>query len=296
MSASEGKGGDRPTSASTESKSANAESKPNEAKRDEALWLGFDADALDPDDMSHASMWMVCVVRLCVGVSCVGLLAGLVIIMVGDANTNNFKLRHLGEGLMGLFALFFCLFFCGLMAKSPAELRTAGGKSRKSEFEFIRLNNKFSSYKKDLDECMRHSERSFPKTARAMMKAKEAEASKKKKESDVEKKKEQHLLEQIKTSFDQGLGTEEVAALVRPVVFVVEFEGDVAASGVHMLRKIVTIIKEVADPRADEVVLKLTSPGGYVTGYGLASLQLMRLRERGLNLTVCVDTIAASGG
>ncbi len=46
----------------------------------------------------------------------------------------------------------------------------------------------------------------------------------------------------------------------------------------------------------DEVILLLNSPGGAVDSYGLASSQLLSLRECTQNVTVCVDKIAASGG
>ena len=39
-----------------------------------------------------------------------------------------------------------------------------------------------------------------------------------------------------------------------------------------------------------------TGGGGTVTGYGLASAQLARLKAAGLKVTVCVDQVAASGG
>ena len=48
--------------------------------------------------------------------------------------------------------------------------------------------------------------------------------------------------------------------------------------------------------KPDQVVLKLTSPGGLVHTYGLASSQLSRLRDAGIPLCACVDTVAASGG
>ena len=46
----------------------------------------------------------------------------------------------------------------------------------------------------------------------------------------------------------------------------------------------------------DEVLLRLDSPGGTVTGYGLAASQLTRLKRAGVRLTVAVDKVAASGG
>lgn len=78
-------------------------------------------------------------------------------------------------------------------------------------------------------------------------------------------------------------------------LFVLDFDGDIKASAVEQLRQEVSAILLVAKP-GDEVVLKLESPGGMVHGYGLAASQLQRLKEHKLNLTVCVDKIAASGG
>lgn len=82
-------------------------------------------------------------------------------------------------------------------------------------------------------------------------------------------------------------------------VWVLKFQGgrnDVTASGVQQLREEITAVVMAADPGRDEVVLRLDSPGGTVTGYGLAGAQLMRLRDAGLNLTVAIDQVAASGG
>jgi serine protease SohB len=81
----------------------------------------------------------------------------------------------------------------------------------------------------------------------------------------------------------------------RPKVFVLDFEGDIAATSVSALREEVTALLGVAEPQ-DEVVLRLESAGGVVHGYGLAASQLQRLRDKGLKLTVCVDKVAASGG
>jgi serine protease SohB len=81
----------------------------------------------------------------------------------------------------------------------------------------------------------------------------------------------------------------------RPRVFVLDFRGDLRASRVAALREEITAIMALATP-ADEVVLRLQNPGGTINDQGLAASQLMRLRRRGLPLTVCVDTVAASGG
>lgn len=78
-------------------------------------------------------------------------------------------------------------------------------------------------------------------------------------------------------------------------IFVLDFDGDIAASRVDTLRVQVTALLGVAQP-GDEVVVRLESPGGVVHGYGLAASQLARLRDNNIALTVCVDKIAASGG
>ncbi len=78
-------------------------------------------------------------------------------------------------------------------------------------------------------------------------------------------------------------------------VFVLDFRGDVRASAVDTLRDAITAVLLVARS-SDEVVLRLESLGGMVAAYGLAASQVARIRERGIPLTVCVDTVAASGG
>ncbi len=81
----------------------------------------------------------------------------------------------------------------------------------------------------------------------------------------------------------------------RKRVFVLDFDGDIQASAVDELRHEITAVLAVATDK-DEVVLRLDSGGGMVTGYGLAASQLERIRRARVPLTVCVDEIAASGG
>ncbi|MFD1439516.1 protease SohB [Acinetobacter sp. ANC 4282] len=79
-------------------------------------------------------------------------------------------------------------------------------------------------------------------------------------------------------------------------IYVLDFKGDTAASAVESLREEITLILATAKAGRDRVVVRLESPGGMVHGYGLASAQLVRLRDAGFNLTICVDKVAASGG
>lgn len=78
-------------------------------------------------------------------------------------------------------------------------------------------------------------------------------------------------------------------------LFVIDFDGDVRASQVDELTKKVNLILAKATSK-DEVIINLTSPGGVVNGYGLCASQLERIRNKGINLVACVDTVAASGG
>ena len=79
-------------------------------------------------------------------------------------------------------------------------------------------------------------------------------------------------------------------------VYVLDFTGDIQASAVEHLREEITIILSMARAGRDRIVLRLESPGGLVHGYGLAAAQLVRLRDAGFHLTICIDKVAASGG
>ncbi|HAV3851215.1 TPA: protease SohB [Acinetobacter baumannii] len=79
-------------------------------------------------------------------------------------------------------------------------------------------------------------------------------------------------------------------------IFVLDFKGDIQASVVENLREEITLILATAKAGRDRVVVRLESPGGMVHGYGLAAAQLVRLRDAGFHLTICVDKVAASGG
>ncbi|MBK2357439.1 protease SohB [Francisella hispaniensis] len=78
-------------------------------------------------------------------------------------------------------------------------------------------------------------------------------------------------------------------------VFVINFKGDIHASQVENLRNEVSAILAVVNTE-DEVIVRIDSPGGVVNGYGFAAAQLERIRQAGINLTVCIDQVAASGG
>jgi len=81
----------------------------------------------------------------------------------------------------------------------------------------------------------------------------------------------------------------------RPKSFVIDFKGDLKASGVPSLREEVTAILDVATAD-DEVIVRLENHGGVVHEHGLAASQLARIRNRDIRLSICVDKVAASGG
>nr|WP_306667900.1 protease SohB [Oceanospirillum sediminis] len=79
-------------------------------------------------------------------------------------------------------------------------------------------------------------------------------------------------------------------------IFVLDFDGDIRASDVASLRESVSAVLTIARPGTDEVVVRLESGGGMVHSYGLAASQMLRVTSAGVELTVCIDEVAASGG
>ncbi len=91
------------------------------------------------------------------------------------------------------------------------------------------------------------------------------------------------------------LKAESKSASPRPRSFVVDFKGDLKATAVAHLREEVSAILDVA-ASGDEVIVRLENYGGVVHEHGLAASQLVRIRNAGIPLLVCVDKVAASGG
>jgi len=85
------------------------------------------------------------------------------------------------------------------------------------------------------------------------------------------------------------------SADTRPRTFVIGFKGDLKATAVASLREEVSAILEVAGPD-DQVIVRLENHGGIVHEHGLATSQLVRIRDQGVPLLVSVDKMAASGG
>lgn len=89
---------------------------------------------------------------------------------------------------------------------------------------------------------------------------------------------------------------EEKKEIHKPHTYVLDFlKGDIQASSVDHFREEISAVLSVAE-KGQDVIINVESPGGIVHGYGLAAAQILRLRDHGLNVIVCVDKVAASGG
>lgn len=129
-----------------------------------------------------------------------------------------------------------------------------------------------------------------------MKEVKEAKKAEEKQRKDEEMIRSKELERRVKTDLEAGIPPSLLRRNLRPVAFLVRFEGDEECTGMELLRTQVSFIVHCGRPGVDHAVFVVTSPGGAVSSYGLASSQLARIRKVGIRLTVCVDTVAASGG
>lgn len=135
---------------------------------------------------------------------------------------------------------------------------------------------------KDVTEVYKAVKSHMQKTVLDEDELKKIEAEKKK-----EEKEERKARKKNKSSLEEPIKKNRI--------FVLSFNGDTEASQSDVLSSQISAVLSVAEP-SDEVILKLTSPGGLVHEYGYAASQLSRIRQKGIKLTVCVDKVAASGG
>lgn len=149
--------------------------------------------------------------------------------------------------------------FLLLVAGVVALTKSDKGKST-GNLKVKSLNEEFDAYKTALEEAL--YDKKILKAKRKAIK----KAEKKEKESEPKKR-----------------------------LFILDFNGDIRASAVQQFKEEISAILTTAD-KEDEVLCRLQSGGGMVHAYGLATSQLMRLKEKGIPLTVTVDKVAASGG
>jgi serine protease SohB len=167
-------------------------------------------------------------------------------------------------------------------------------KRRKKEphLSFKHWNHRFENDFEHLEREM-HATSFLPKDATKLLK--KARKKEEKNEKMKDKEKSTKTVTTIREKLQRGLKTEDVLKEHSNYVYVLTFIGSIMASEVEQLREQISFLIQVAQP-ADEIVVRLTSPGGAVSQYGLASSQLERLKQAGLRCVVCVDTVAASGG
>uniref|UniRef100_A0A7S4B0V7 Peptidase S49 domain-containing protein n=1 Tax=Chrysotila carterae TaxID=13221 RepID=A0A7S4B0V7_CHRCT len=114
------------------------------------------------------------------------------------------------------------------------------------------------------------------------------------------------LTERVRTELSAGDSPRRIRQRLQPRVWVIDFDTRASltrpAASVNQsrlrtdtLRAQVDLLLDIASP-FDTVVVRITSPGGSVSEYGLASAQLARLKAGGVRTVACVDLVAASGG
>ncbi|MFC3680076.1 protease SohB [Bacterioplanoides pacificum] len=146
--------------------------------------------------------------------------------------------------------------------------------SNEGELSIKKLNDELEEHKEQLEDALLDKQ---------LLK----QMAKEKKKEDKEKEKTAKKAAKNKA--------EDSPAAAAKRVFVLDFDGDIKASDVDLLRQEITAVLTLAQA-SDEVVVTLESGGGMVHSYGLAASQLQRIRDKGIPLTVCVDRVAASGG
>ncbi|MEH6517887.1 MAG: protease SohB [Halioglobus sp.] len=114
-------------------------------------------------------------------------------------------------------------------------------------------------------------------------------------EQKAQKKTDKQEAKTAKKKRKKKTGEDSEAETAKHKLFILEFDGDIKASATDNLREeISAVLPQVQE--GDEILVKLESPGGMVHSYGLAASQLQRIPDAGVNLTVAVDKVAASGG
>ncbi|MBF0236762.1 MAG: protease SohB [SAR324 cluster bacterium] len=166
------------------------------------------------------------------------------------------------------------------------------GHEKHKSLSFERMNNRFEKDMYHLEkELRKHPD--FSKEVIKLLKKNHKSAQKQEKLTQQQRSDDLSL--KVRTQLDEGISSEEILKQHSNKIYVLEFVGNLMASRVEYLREEISFLIQVATP-SDEIVVCLSSPGGAVPQYGLASSQLVRLRHAGLRLTVCVDVVAASGG
>jgi hypothetical protein len=161
------------------------------------------------------------------------------------------------------------------------------------KLKFKRWNDRYEKVEHGL-ESVRLNVLGSSNGMKAIKEAEKKELAEQKKEETLKR---QALEKRVQLDLEAGLSVKNIRHNYRPVAFLILFDGDTMLEhAMELLRKQVSIVVNTGRPGVDQAVIVLTSPGGSVSAYGLASSQLIRIRKAGIQLVVCVDTVAASGG
>ncbi|MCV6613332.1 MAG: protease SohB, partial [Cellvibrionaceae bacterium] len=162
----------------------------------------------------------------------------------------------------------------GFLMLVIAAAKRGDGEDERGSITVRKLNQQYDAYRDAMREAVLE-----PEAFKQLIKAEEKD------------KKAEHKVAKEKAK----KAGKDTAAEPEKRLFVLNFDGDIKASPVDAMREEISALLSVAQT-GDEVVLRLESGGGMVHSYGLASSQLDRIAKAGINLTVCVDKVAASGG
>lgn len=166
----------------------------------------------------------------------------------------------------------------GVIAASGNRQRKSG---KKGQIKVTHLNEHFD----DMKDTLRHSVLEKEQLKQVHKDEKKQAKLESKEQAKADK-------EAAKKPVDDDVSSSEQR---KKRVYVINFTGNISADEVASLREEITAILTLAEP-LDEVLLRLESPGGMVHAYGLASSQLLRIKNKQIPLTICVDKVAASGG
>jgi serine protease SohB len=171
----------------------------------------------------------------------------------------------------------------GAIAASSNKQRKSGSKG---QIKVTHLNEHFE----DMKDTLRHTV--LEKDQLKLVHKQE------KKQAKLESKEKAKAEKQALKNTEEGTSAEQKEGEVsahKKRIYILNFTGDIAAEAVTSLREEITAVLSLAEGE-DEVILRLESPGGMVHAYGLASSQLLRIKNKQIPLTICVDKVAASGG
>jgi serine protease SohB len=171
----------------------------------------------------------------------------------------------------------------GAIAASSNKQRKSGSKG---QIKVTHLNEHFE----DMKDTLRHTV--LEKDQLKLVHKQE------KKQAKLESKEKAKAEKQALKNTEEGTSAEqkeEEVSAHKKRIYILNFTGDIAAEAVTSLREEITAVLSLAEGE-DEVILRLESPGGMVHAYGLASSQLLRIKNKQIPLTICVDKVAASGG